>query len=276
MCCAALAEMPADLKQKHEQMLYPVVRVTVKDSGGSGTILYSEDRGDGCQTYVLTNHHVIDGAIHIKEEWSSLLQADRKQEVNDPVTVEVFRYAGGSRQDMADSCRADIVAHDKAHDLALLKLRTARKFDHVARLLPTDAEVHIFQRVWAVGCSLLHPPVVTEGIVDYLDELIDRKLYWMGSAPIIYGNSGGAVFLRHGDDYCFVGVPSRLSVSGFQAVTHMGYFVPIPRIRRWLTDERLTFLTDTKTTPADSFKQREAMRKKAELDILGKLKGVKP
>ena len=251
-------------------MLYPVVRVTVAGSGGSGTILYSEDRGDGCQSYALTNPHVIAGAIKVKEEWSSLLQADVKRESNDPVKVEVFRYADGSRQDVCDSYVAMLVAHDKRHDLALVKLKTDRKLDHVAVMLPPDAKVTIFQPIWAVGCSLLHPPVVTEGIVDYLDDIIDRKVYWLGSASIIYGNSGGAVFVRDGDGYRFVGVPSRVAVAWNQAVTHMGYFVPVTRIREWLADEKLAFLLDGKSTPTECFEERKKLQKQAELRLFRK------
>jgi S1-C subfamily serine protease len=253
----------ADTETKHAEMLYPAVRVTAGEAGGSGTILYSEDRGDGCQTYILTNDHVIAGAVHIKDEWSSLLQQDVKKEVNDLVQVEIFRYADGSRQDISDTCRAEIVAHNEQHDLALLKLQTARKFDYVAKLM-SDAEVRIFEPIWAVGCSLLHPPVVTEGILNYLDDVIDRKVYWMGSAQIIFGNSGGAVYLEKDGHYVFIGVPSRVAGTYNQAVTHMGWFVPVPRIREWFGDEHLQFLLDAKVTPQSCFEQRKKVQKDAE------------
>ena len=247
---------------KHTEMLYPAVRVTVGGGGGSGTILYSEDRGDGCQTFVLTNHHVIDSAIHIKSVWSSLLQKDVKQEVNDSVRVEIFRYAEGSKQDISDSCRGEIVAHAKEHDLALLRLKTARKFDYTATLFAGGGDVQIFEPIWAVGCSLLHPPVATEGILNYLDDMIDRKLYWMGSAQIIFGNSGGAVYVKKDGHYYFVGVPARIAVTRGLPVSHMGYFVPIPRVREWIAEEHLDFLVTDKT-PTECFETRKKLRDKA-------------
>ena len=261
------AELSPDVKKKHEQMLYPVVRITTGDSAGSGTIIYSEDRGDGCQTYILTNHHVIDGAIKVATEWSSLLQTDVKRERNDEVKVEVFRYINGSRQDFADSCQAEIVAHDKNHDLALLRLKTVRKLDYVAKLPPDGVQYHIFQPIWAIGCSLRQPPVATEGIITYLDGLIDNKLYWSGSASIVYGNSGGAVYTKVGDDYYFIGIPSRVSGTGFQIFPHMGWFVPLPRLKQWLMDEKLTFLLDPKVKPSDCFELRDKLRKEAELKL---------
>lgn len=268
---AAAAELPAELKVMHDEMLYPAVRVSTGNVGGSGTILYSEDRGDGCQSYVLTNHHVIADAVKVKEDWSSLLQADVKREFNEEVQVEVFRYARGSRQDVCDSYRAEIVAHDRRHDLALLRLKSERKLDYVAKLLPADGLVTIFEPIWAVGCSLGHPPLQTTGTLNYLDDVIDRKLYWMGSAQIIYGNSGGSVFVSRDGHYWFVGVPSRVSLAGFQAITHMGYFVPITRLRQWIEDEHLDFLVDAEQKPSDCFAEREDLRKQAEVQIYKQL-----
>lgn len=295
------------IQRMHEQMLYPACRVSTGSVGGSGTLLYSEDRGGGCQSYVLTNHHVISAGIEVREEWSSLLQADRKSELLEFVEVEVFRYAAGSRQDVTDSYRAEIVAHNKRHDLALVKLQTDRKLPFVARMLPEseDKTVTIFEPIWAIGCSLGHPPVQTAGHINYLDDVIDRKFYWMGSADIIYGNSGGAVFLRRRmssdsnvamelsgaltcllegarqkeveqvaeDIYYFIGVPSRVSVTWGQAITHMGYFVPIPRVRKWLKDEELLFLLDKKSTPRDCFAKREELQRRAEFKLLKDMRG---
>lgn len=252
----------------HEQMLYPVVRITVGNSGGSGTVIYSEDRGDGCQTFILTNHHVIDDAIKVREEWDSLLQADVKRESNDKVRVEVFRYADSSAQDVVDTYRGEIVAHDKNHDLALVKLLTNRQLEYVAQLLPEEVKPAIFTPIWAIGCSLLHPPISTEGILNYLDDIIDRKIYWMGSAQIIYGNSGGSVYMKHKDAYYFIGVPSRVGVTYGQAVTHMGYFAPVVRVREWASAEELRFLLDKKSKPKDCFEKREEMRKQAKLKMM--------
>jgi len=268
LASTVLGGMPDEVKKKHEQMLYPVVRVTVGSGGGSGTIIYSEDRGDGCQTYVLTNHHVVADAIKVREEWSSLLQMDVKKEFNEEVKVEVFRYAEGSRQDFTDACQAEIVAHDRNHDLALLRLKTNRKMDYVAKLYPDNGKVYIFQPIWAVGCQLLHPPIVTRGEINYLDDVIDRKVYWMANACIYFGSSGGAVFTEHEGNYYFLGVPSRVAGTWTQVVQHMGWFVPITRVRQWIKDEKLDFLVDPKVTPTECFDLRDRLRKEAERKLM--------
>lgn len=269
---ALAAEPPTELKEVYEQVLYPCVRISTGEAAGSGTVLYSEDRGDGCQTYALTNHHVIDGAIKVETKWSSLLQADLKREVAEPVTVEVFRYTADATQDVTDSYQADVVAHDKDHDLALVKLRTSRKLDHVAAPLPKAQQVFLLEDVLAVGCALRHPPVLTAGRVNYKNDVIESKEYWLSDAQIIFGNSGGAVYVKK-DRWYFIGVPSRVAVVGWSSVvTHMGYFVPVTRIREWVESQHLEFLLDKSKKPAECFEQREALRKQAEMRMLQALK----
>lgn len=72
-----------DILEKHEKMLYPTVRVTYKDHGGSGTTIYSEKipgKEDLWGTYILTNEHVIDKAISVKKECQRGIK--RNKEVN--------------------------------------------------------------------------------------------------------------------------------------------------------------------------------------------------
>jgi len=196
-----------------------------------------------------------------------------KREVNDEVKVEIFRYTQGSRQDFSDACQAEIVANSKEEDLALLRLKTSRKIDHVAKMLPENVRVYIFQPIYAVGCSLLHPPIATKGEINYLDDVIDKRTYWMGTANIVFGNSGGAVFTEHNGDYYFIGVPSRVAGSWTQIFPHMGWFIPITRVRNWAKAEHLEFLIDPKVKPSDCFAKREQLRKEAELRISAQKKG---
>jgi hypothetical protein len=154
--------------------------------------------------------------------------------------------------------------------LALLRLKTSRQVPHVAKLLPVEAKVYIFQPIYAVGCSLLHPPIATKGEINYLDDVIDRKLYWMGSANIVFGNSGGAVFTEYQGNYYFIGVPSRIAGTWEQVFTHMAWFVPISRVRAWFKEEQLHFLLDASVKPSVCFEQRERLRQEAERRLAAK------
>ncbi len=269
LSCMLTAGLVADEKQdKHEQMVYPVVRVSYGNSGGSGTVIYSEDRDkEGTyETYILTNHHVVSSAISIVTEWSSLYGREIKRERRKTVKVEVFRYEELSIVVGRESFDADIMAHSKNHDLALLKLRTKREIDVVADMkeLKKAGKVYLFDPVVVVGCSLLHPPLITSGEITSLNDEIDGKSYWMSNAQIIYGNSGGAVFTKDGDKWVFVGVPSRISIANWTTpVTHMGYFIPVTRIYKWCEKEQLSFIYDKHITPKACFDKRKELAKKS-------------
>ena len=112
-----------DQQALHEKILYPVVRVRTEKAGGSGSViacLEDPDHEGEFQTFVLTNWHVIENAISTSEEWDSLLKKNRKVEVLQRVQVELFDYARMSDVTGGNARRADIVAYDKNHDLAVL------------------------------------------------------------------------------------------------------------------------------------------------------------
>ena len=256
--------------QEHEQMLCPVVWITTKRGSGSGTIVYSEDRGDGCQTYVLTNYHTIETAIRSATERSALLQTDGKREVTEEVKVEIFRYAYGRMKALTDAYQAEIVAYNKEYDLALLRLKTSRQVPYVAKLLPAGVEVYGFQRIYVVSCSLLNPPIAAKGELNDVDDGEDRKQYWRGTANIVFGNSGGAVFTRYKGNYCLIGVPIRIEFVPDEFLKHRVWFVPIPRVWEWVKEEHLLFLVDSSVKPTECFEKREKLRKEAERRLAAK------
>ena len=262
LLCGLLCAADADLGLEANAVLKPLVRVKANNATGSGTLIYSEDREENgeFQTFVLTNHHVVDDAIHVVKKWDSLLGKWISTEVNDQVTVELFQYLRDGKTVISQPIQADVVAHKADEDLALLRLDYPIKLTNVAVMLPADNHLRLLQPVWAVGCSVGVDPIVTVGHINDLEELIDHKPYIMASADIIYGNSGGAVFTRVNGQFYFVGIPSRVRVTYSQALTHMGYFIPIDRIRRFFKAQKLTFLTDPNVTPTESFKERDRIR----------------
>jgi len=256
-----------------EQVLYPCVRIMCEKAGGSGTILYSKAGESGeYETYALTCHHVIEEAIQIKEEWDALLGRSAKKEFRSTVRVEFFKYRNGCRAARTESVDADIVAWNKQNDLAIVKLRMDDQPPFVANFYPKarTKEIQLFDRVHAVGCALLHAPIVTSGTITSMSDEIDNLSYWMSNAQIIFGNSGGAVFHENERGFEFVGVPSRVAVYGWSnAVTHLGYFSDIERIYRWLDEEFFQFLYDAEYTP----KRCEALREEKRSRELETYKG---
>ena len=130
-----------DNAEIHSKILYPVTRVRASDAGGSGVLIYSEPDPKNEGQYIniaLTCQHVIDKNIKIRDEFDTVLKRDVKRDVMDEVTLEVFDYSG-SKIVSANSMTGQILAYDKHHDLAAIKLNNTRKLEYVAKVIPRDA-----------------------------------------------------------------------------------------------------------------------------------------
>jgi len=244
----------------HNSYIYPVVRITSGYSGGSGTVIYSKEFEPGkYSTYILTNHHVISDAIVIKEEWDSTLAKNIPTERRSIVYVEQFKYRDVSIPVGTMRVEADIKIYNEQEDTALLRLRYDEAIIAVARLpkAGTESDYKVLDETIAVGCSLSFPPLPTIGVVTRMDFLIDSLPYHMSSAQIIYGNSGGAMFRADGT---LIGIPSRVAVTGWfgqTPITHMGLFIPIDRVYKWLEDERYNFIFNPDVNEKESIELRE-------------------
>jgi S1-C subfamily serine protease len=257
-----------DLSPDAAAIYKPLVRVSTANGSGSGVILYSEDREKNGEfrTFVLTNHHVVSSAIHVVRKWDSLRQRYYNTEANDRVKVEVFTYLRAGRTVIGRPIPAEIRAHKEEEDMALLELDYPLPIPKCAVLLPANLELSLLQPVWAVGCSLGEDPIATAGHIMDLEELIENKPYILASAQIIYGNSGGGVFAKIKGTIYFIGIPSRIRVMrNGQALSHMGFFVPPARIRRFFKLQQLDFLLDPDVTPAESFKARAKLQHREDL-----------
>ena len=272
---AALASAQS-LSQRHQEMLYPVVRVRSGSVGGSGTTVYSKkDTAGNWRTFVMTNHHVIENQIEVKERWDPVLKKETKSEITKTVYVEFFRYNNLSHVVGSFAVEADIATYDVLQDWALLELRDKEnEAPAIARLFPRDKiedEIHVLDEVYAVGASLGHAPIVTKGEITYLDDEIDNYKFGMSTAQIIYGNSGGAMFRwsKERKHYEFIGIPSRISVSlsGFSStpIPHLGYFIGIDRLYNMLDEHMFRFLYDNKITIEQEDKDRTQKQEKARL-----------
>jgi S1-C subfamily serine protease len=256
-----------EIETLHEQLLYPVVRIRTAYTGGSGTVIYSQDRAEksSFRTYVITNHHVVRDAISVKKKWDNLTQSWKTQEQNSLVDVELFSWHKGKIIDRR-VVKASVVAHSKDDDIALLELVSGDEpypleVKHVAQIASDDEAkaLRVFQKIYAVGCSLGHDPIHSTGEITDTSDLIRGQTYMMGSAAIIFGNSGGAVFAKIGDGFRHIGMPSLVAVNG-GAVTHMNWFVPQSRIAKFLRTHKLEFFFNDSTTPEDCFKVRDEAR----------------
>jgi S1-C subfamily serine protease len=255
--------------EAHNKYLYPIVRITAEGSVGSGTIVYSKKNDKNYfSTYILTNYHVINNAIKIKEEWNSSLQENVKREQRSLIYVEIFQYQKVSIPVGTMKVEADIVVYNEQEDMALVKLRYEKKMEYVAELPKKDntSFYKVFDESVAVGCSLGWPPIPTHGEITRLNFQMDSLPYDMSSAQIIFGNSGGAMFTKDG---VFIGIPSRVAIVGWSnAVAHMGFFIPVKRIYVWFEKEFYDFIFDSEKKEESCLFEREKyieLKKKNEL-----------
>ena len=254
-------------KDLHEKILYPVTRVKAGKAGGSGVLVYSEPDPEDSGKYIniiLTCQHVIDGAFSVKDEWDSLLKREIKKDIKEEVANEVFDY-DGSKISSANSSQAEIIAYDKGHDLAAIKLRNSRPQEYVATIYPKDGidDLQLFDDVWTSGCSLLHDPFASKGELTYLREMIDQKSYIMYNAPSIFGNSGGGVF--HGENGTLLGLCSRITSIqlgfGIDVMTWMGFGTHPSRLYEFFEHHELQFINDGSDYYDAQERRKERQRK---------------
>ena len=254
-----------------KEILLANCRIRAQKAGGSGTVLYSSEGGHGFSTYVLTNCHVVDGSITVKKEWSPLLKRDIKRDFFSTVEVHFFKYQYSSRAIGAISIDADIVTYDKNEDLALLKLRDEDKAPSVVKLFPMgkEGDLRLGREVYVIGAALGESPIITNGRLSQFGREIENREYWISTAPIIYGNSGGACYLE--DTGELIGVPARVAIAGtvFSAnvVTHLGFIVPITRIYKFLEEQLFRFIYDSNFTEKGEKEEREKRRKQEEMKL---------
>ena len=259
-----------NLQQLHERILYPVVRVRTNKAGGSGTVILSqpdpENEGE-YQSFVLTNWHVIEDAISLKDDWDAVLKKKIKKEFTERVNVELFDYVRLSHRNSANLYEAEIVAYDQNEDLAILKLDSPKQVAYVSQLIDRDKvkDIRLFTAIYACGCSLGHDPFANKGDITFLKEDIENKLYWMNNADQIFGNSGGAVF--HAETGEQIGVTARVTTIqlgfGFDVQTWMNFCIPASRIYSFFDEQELRFLYDDSDTYAEAMERRKKRMERA-------------
>ena len=166
----------------------------VESGAGSGVIIYV-DRENG-YTYIITNHHVVDGYS----------------------TITV--YPDGEE----DGYAAEVCGSDWLTDIAVVRIKAT---DFTPATIGNSNELVLGQQVAAIGNPLgLLGGTVTDGIISCLARTIEIEGISMTliqhSAAVSPGNSGGALFNLYGQ---LIGVVNAKSIAtGAEAI---GYAIPI-------------------------------------------------
>lgn len=170
---------------------------------GSGVIL--EKTKD--YLYMITNHHVIDGAKDLSVTFS-----DDK------------------------TYRAEVVKYDENNDIAIIRVRIKDLSEStLAEIKPIKIgdsnSLEIGESVVAIGNALGYGQSVTTGVVSAVNrnfapkESLDTKTYIQTDAAINPGNSGGALLNMKGE---LVGINTAKIASS--SIEGMGYAIPMARV----------------------------------------------
>jgi S1-C subfamily serine protease len=253
--------------KKITEMLYPTVMVDMGRAAGSGTVIFSNKRDheswkdEGIWTLVITNHHVVDSAISISEEFDPRKGKSVKMETRLPVHVRLWDYNDYSTAVGTTGRVARIVAWDKQRDLALLRLDDKeRVIKNVAHLWPEKVGgPYLFQTVWAIGSGMSNPPYPTQGLLSGISgkDAAGRSLY-LSSSPIIFGNSGGSLWAhsKKRDRYELIGIPSAAGAYGWGTIVpHIAWSRPITEIRAFLRANEFGFIVGDKDKPKPKKKE---------------------
>lgn len=164
----------------------PTVAVRRGASQGSGTIIASVDG----QSLVLTAAHVVGEA--------------------GPISVELHRYNLGLERTPAAPgawprpIEAEVVALDRAADLAVLRIRTLTALPYVARLAPDRRDPEVDSVVTSIGIDLgKHLSSWSSRLVEALwfelNDNREERLFFITARVPQQGRSGGGLFLPGGE-----------------------------------------------------------------------------
>jgi len=203
---STLLTSPArDVSSLVKQIGEAVVQVRTPGGLGSGFFL----NADG---YLITNFHVIEGETEI--------------------SVEVYHQKDG-QLDRETYKQVKIIAINKFHDLALLKIedKNAPKFKFIT--LGNSDALNVGDAVFAVGSPLGLERTVTQGILSTKTRQMEGNLYLQTSTQINPGNSGGPLFNLAGE---VVGVTNMKITFG----EGLGFAIPVELVKSFL-DHRDAF-----------------------------------
>lgn len=176
----------------------------VTQGAGSGVIIDIEKADNKTTAYIITNHHVIEGA--------------------EQITITMY---DDSTSNPASFSGAELVGTDAAEDIAVVKFTTDDAFNYPKATFGDSDSLRTGESVFAIGNPLgTLGGTVTAGIVSSLERNLIVNNYTMNliqtDTAINPGNSGGALFNSSG---VLVGIVNAKSAS--EGVEGICFAIPI-------------------------------------------------
>ncbi len=158
------------------------------DPYASGSGFFIDESG-----IAVTNYHVIEGASSAK--------------ITLPATQKIYDVAG-------------VYCYSKEQDWAIIQVRGS---GFLSLDIGSDKDVHIGQKVYAIGSPLGVQNTISEGLLSNKDYYYESLVLYRISAPISHGSSGGALLNEKGQ---VIGITS----GGTDLGQNLNYAIPMDHL----------------------------------------------
>ncbi len=211
----------------YDMVVLPSVKIIANNAVGSGVIIHSElVTTDTYESYVLTAYHIVKAAVESK--------------TGEDIKIDVYN---GNKCD-TDRVVANLLDYNVDIDIAILKFSSITKYG-VARI-NTDNSIQILDKVIAVGCPIGYLPIPTEGIIACNRLMLGNIKYYLSTANMIFGSSGGGLFTDTKGE--LIGIVSMIPVFNYEGsripITFLGLTVSMETVIEWMVAKNLLFLVN--------------------------------
>ena|SRR3990167_965242 len=134
-------------------------------------------------------------------------------------------------RELVTEATVTILKLDINNDLALLSLQLDKELPLEITSLCVD-NPKVYDEVIAIGAGLGYSPFPTKGMVS-IPEMEPPNIVILHSAPITFGNSGGGLFKKEYDNYCLIGINSKMSGVKNFPISHMAIAVHLKIIKEF-------------------------------------------
>ncbi|GEM_PF-3610027 len=230
-------------KSKEYHALNSTVQVTAITQQGrfrvsSGSIIYSKiNEQETFDNYVLGVAHSFSGA-------------DLASVVSNTAMINVQKYGGVGFDVIAqDSFAGEVVLYSENKGFALIHFESFEQLSAVK--IANDSAVEnlpIYSKIFTIGSPLGLTLVKTNGELQVKNIQGDKE-FWMTTANVYGGNSGGGVYYSSSGE--LIGVIQSCGVQAINAeialpVSHISFFTPTIGLREWLNKENFGFIVGGK------------------------------
>jgi hypothetical protein len=230
-----------EIQHKIDHLLQPVVKVEYEANSGSGVVICVRKEDIGYRNFIITNFHIINSAIQITEE---------EEEERGVIAVNSYTYEDHGKKTVERTSQANIIAHSKELDLALLEvIDKSIKLCSIS-LLPKHEKLNLFQQIWNVGFPGNRDIVFVDGIINgfnkgSVNDIGFLSSYIQTSAPIWFGSSGGLASVKINNKYYLAAIPALVDTS-IKGAPYVNWGIDTNSIRIFLQINDLGFVENDK------------------------------